>query len=37
MRDYRGGEHKNLPYSFNVAPTKPQLQVDFGFDGYRRK
>jgi hypothetical protein len=25
IRDYRRGEHKNPPYSFNVAPTTVQL------------
>jgi hypothetical protein len=37
MRDYRGGEHQNSPYSFNVAPTYLQDRLTLGIEDYGLK
>jgi len=37
MRDYRGGEHKKPPYSFNIAPTYLQSERTFNLDDYGKK
>jgi len=34
MRDYREGEYKNPPYSFNVAPTTIQMYKALNRDDY---
>ena len=34
IRDYWKGGHQNPPFSFNVAPTILQVQVDLGVEDY---
>jgi hypothetical protein len=37
IRDYRIGEHKNLPSIFNVAPTKCDEKVGLGSEDFLLK